>query len=429
MKKTKKLKNGILLISDNNSGVHSISISLFFKAGTLYEDAKNYGISHLVEHLYFRQLNDLPQKELYYQMESIGGTLRGRTFRDAVCFDICIVPEFYQKALSIITKILEPFEWSEEQIAKEKAVVKGQILSKVNTHLDYLDQIYFQQEAYSVPIMGELDMIECLTAGQINLWKKKLFHCNNACVVITGAVTEEDLLYTTTTLQQIQNQGLAVTSKIIRPKNQFRRNNVDYRISQMDDNFADVLIAFDAKEDWSSIDELLMISSMFSNGVGSRLSYLLTDVHALTDFVSSRVDLYQGFSRLIIEYSVLNENLLESLQLIFMEIQNFKADMTERDYLASIIFFTNNLVKQLDDPAELGFNYGWYDFILRGNYSIDSKMSLNNSKLSIACLTETAQTVFRKENMIISIRRNRKVIKKHALEKHLQRITKSIYTQ
>ncbi|RGI76372.1 insulinase family protein [Ruminococcus bromii] len=79
-KKLVKLKNGITFISQKLDNVHSVTISVNFKVGSLYEDQINNGITHLIEHLFFRQWDNLPQKQLYYEMQCMGaGTNYSRT--------------------------------------------------------------------------------------------------------------------------------------------------------------------------------------------------------------------------------------------------------------------------------------------------------------------------------------------------------------
>lgn len=422
MKNKSQLDNGVIFITDENLNLHTISISLFFKAGTYYENDSNYGISHLVEHLFFRQLHNLSQRELYNRMESIGTTLRGRTYRDFVCFDIVVVPEFYYQAMELISKILEPFTWTGEQIEKEKAVVKKQIESKYETYDEYVEKRYFKQKVYEIPVMGYVEIINSLSVEQVNQWKSDFFHCNNACLTICGAVTPDMVEQTVYIFQQIKNSGPEAITPIVKPKNFVNRLNPGIHIIPWDDTVADVWITFDTEE--SNFYKLQIISSMLAEGVGSRLSYLLTDVYALTDLISSRVDLYNGFSKLIIEYSVTNKDIIQSLEILFRELIKFKNEITDTDYLTSIPFFTSNLRKRLDRPEELSFDYGWFEFILNREYAIDDRTINNNQKISIAELQETVKTLFSPNNIDISVRNNAKILRRHILKDYLEGIVK-----
>lgn len=68
-KKSEILPNNICFITHQLEHLHNVSVSISFKAGSLYESKYNNGISHLVEHLFFRQLSDLSQESLYFNMQ------------------------------------------------------------------------------------------------------------------------------------------------------------------------------------------------------------------------------------------------------------------------------------------------------------------------------------------------------------------------
>lgn len=424
MKSKIQLDNGLVFISDDQLHLHTISISLFFKAGTYYEDDSNYGISHLVEHLFFRQLYDLSQQELYRRMGLIGATLRGRTFRDFVCFDISVVPVFFNEAIDLVLKLLQPFTWTIEQIQKEKEVVKKQIEAKSETYDEYVEKRYFGQKVYEVPVMGYAENICGLTPDQINLWKEKFFHCKNACLVICGAFTQDMQKQAENRFRRIENSGPEIPMVIIKPRHQFNRQKYGHCIIPWDDTVSDVWITFDSEE--TDFYKLQILSCMLAGGVGSRLSYLLTDTYALTELIVSRINLYNGFSNLIIEYSVSNKDVMKSLELLFGELFEFKKQISIADFSTSIPFFTYNLRKQLDRPSELGFDYGWYDFILNRKYKVDSAVIDTNQKLTIAELQKTATELFAHKNMVITIRNNAKIIKRHTLNDFLEKLEKQI---
>lgn len=84
--KYSKLDNGLTVLFHQMPNTHSVTVGLYVKAGCLYENEHHIGITHLLEHLHFRKLGVLSQKELYYKMECIGSTLRAATYRDFLKF-------------------------------------------------------------------------------------------------------------------------------------------------------------------------------------------------------------------------------------------------------------------------------------------------------------------------------------------------------
>ena len=80
MKKIEKLENGLMLITHKLPNTHSVTISANFRVGSIYENIHNNGISHLVEHMFFRKLSKLSQSELYLKVQSIGTEIIGLTY-------------------------------------------------------------------------------------------------------------------------------------------------------------------------------------------------------------------------------------------------------------------------------------------------------------------------------------------------------------
>ena len=80
------LNNGLTVFFYQMSNTHSVTISLYVKAGSVYEEVE--GTTHLLEHLHFRKLGKFTQEELYYEMECMGSSLRAAAYRDFMKFSM-----------------------------------------------------------------------------------------------------------------------------------------------------------------------------------------------------------------------------------------------------------------------------------------------------------------------------------------------------
>ena len=72
-------QNGITVYSYKNEALHSFYISLFVKAGSMYETADECGITHFYEHCAIRNLNKLYGDELYSMLDRSGMELGAST--------------------------------------------------------------------------------------------------------------------------------------------------------------------------------------------------------------------------------------------------------------------------------------------------------------------------------------------------------------
>lgn len=410
MEKIFTLKNGLRFISSQNRNINSVSISVFFRVGSVYENRFNYGITHLVEHLFFRRFNNLNNSELYYKAESIGTELRGRTFRDFVCFEVVVVPQYFKSLMDLLMNLFADFSWTNDELDAEKAIVKKQIDFSTQSYLEFGEELYFNCEEYSVPIMGDWDTVKNFSVVEVNQWKKKYFQCSNAAVSIAGGFSQNDLEYAEKCLSTLKCfSDEVIQKKWITPPNLFSRTEKDIRLFPGNSSISDVWIMFDVNLKNCNLTTAEMLSTILGGWCGSRLPYLLIDTYALTDMISSVVYQYAEFARISIEYSIFGQDILESLSYVFDTVKALKKDIRHEDFDKMISFFTTNRIKDNDDPQGLSFTRGYDEWIQ--NYTDESRLE-NPSYVTISnTIQKAAQYVFSPENLSIFIRNNRQTVR------------------
>lgn len=422
-----KRDNGIEIISVQEPGLHSVSIGMYFNAGILYESKSTNGISHLVEHLFFRKMADLLQKEIYFGLESLGSTLRGKTYYNFIQFELSVSPKYLRQAFDIIINILSEFDWKINDINLEKKVVIKQIEYKSISFSEYVDSLYFKNLNYAMPIMGSSDIISKLTLKKINNWKHQIINPSNLCFVLTGNYNNKDFQYIFEKLSIIPPRQTEVLAFTEQTPNMFcKRNSYSDKVIETDNEISDISIIFD-------IDKLIinsyavdLLCSILGGGNGSKLSLSLREEYVLTDEVFSRIDSYPELSKLTIEFSTNNTDIIQSLDLVFLGIAMLKENITNSDLAGSISFFTENQLWLLDDPQALNFSIGWQRVGLKKEYVGAEDLITNYNLVSTQDLIYAANTLFAPHNLSIAVTNNNSIIKTKKLKKYLSCLREKI---
>ena len=63
-------KNGVKVYGYKNPALHSFYISLFVRAGMLYENESELGITHFLEHAIIRNVNKIYGMKLYSELDN-----------------------------------------------------------------------------------------------------------------------------------------------------------------------------------------------------------------------------------------------------------------------------------------------------------------------------------------------------------------------
>lgn len=393
------IDNGITLISHNLNDVHSVTISVNFRVGSIYEEIEHNGITHLVEHLFFRQWDTLNQSQLYFKMQCMGTEIIAKTYYDYVSFIITVVPEYFLDAFNLIIKCLNNFSWDDNAILTEKNIVCKQIDNKYSSYNEWINNVYLKDTSYEHPIMGSADTVKSLLAEDINVWKNKYFCSRNACVVITGKYSEEDFLLAKQELSNIASCGKYAEPIVDLPIG-FNSRVAENRYSIISDSsqINDITVFFDVNKRYS-YETLRLLVSIIGEGCGSKLSLALREKYNYTDDVFTDLISLYGFSRISVSFSVSNSDFFESLSCFFQVISDTKNSVSKNDYLTSINFFTKNQIMDLDNPNKLNSNYVLCDFVLKSIVSEPLEQKAIYEKITLNNLREYACEILTGENI------------------------------
>src|SRR5437867_10727902 len=95
------LKNGLTVIVSEQQAVPLASITTYVKAGYFDEDERISGISHVIEHMFFKGTSKRPVGEIARQTQALGGYLNASTYYDRTVYHTDVPAENVKQALDI----------------------------------------------------------------------------------------------------------------------------------------------------------------------------------------------------------------------------------------------------------------------------------------------------------------------------------------
>ena len=200
---TSVLKNNVLLITESVEGARTVSIGFWFAAGSRYERDGQHGISHFCEHLLFKgcaAFGAEPARsahEIAAAFDRIGGYVNAFTEREAVCV-YCTVPaesSSVATALSVLSGMAEHADFPEEELERDRAVVKSEIVASLDDSeeaaFDAAASAVWPGQSVSASISGSMSDLDGLLRGDVCAWYENYFAKGELTVCAAGAVSEE----------------------------------------------------------------------------------------------------------------------------------------------------------------------------------------------------------------------------------------------
>lgn len=410
---TKTLENGMTVKTLQNNYLHSVNLGVY--VNKIPEPI--CGIAHMVEHMFFRRLGDIPQEKLYFEMDKIGGTINAATYSDFVCFDITVAPSKIKDAFGLISRIFSKFEWTLEDVLAEKEVVKRQIEERYNSLYSKTDLAYYDGTPKGSLLMGKISDINKMSARKINEYREMMFIPQNACFVMTGNFVNEDLTYCVDGLSKIScnaNKNSLVKQYSIKGFSQ--RTEKSDKIYSSKDGFSDVCISFDVDDKKIKRYAAEYLFNVLGFGVTSKLSQKLREQDGLITDINGGIEFTDYSGQMTFEYEVKNIDLVDSLVSAFYVFEEAKNNLTRADVESNIIFYTENQYRLLDDVRELNFLIGWRGFI--GIEQIKSMEDLieRYKNITVDEINQAANEILDPRNLMISVSNNNQRFSKEELK-------------
>src|SRR6266699_3670274 len=192
------LKNGLTVLVREQQAIPLVSVNTYVKAGYFDEDDRISGISHVVEHMFFKGTKKRPVGEIARETHGLGGYLNAHTFYDRTVYDTEVPAENMKKALQIQADALWNSVYDATELKREIEVV----LQENNRKLDNpgavtSENLYataFQEHRMRRWRIGTPEGLRALTRDDIVSYVKKYYRPSNIILSIAGRVDSEETI-------------------------------------------------------------------------------------------------------------------------------------------------------------------------------------------------------------------------------------------
>ena len=196
MYKKSKLKNGIRIITAPLKGTNTVTVLVMVNTGSKNENAKNRGISHFLEHMFFKGTEKRPTTlDISKELEKVGGIYNAFTGKEHTGFWAKVDNKHCDIALDVISDMLLNSKFSKEEIKREK----GTILEELNMYLDspmihipdLFENLLYRNQPLGYDEIGNRKTIMSVKRKDFVDYYKKHYTSNNTVVVIAGNFNEK----------------------------------------------------------------------------------------------------------------------------------------------------------------------------------------------------------------------------------------------
>ena len=187
------LPNGLKVLVLPITKAPVVTLQVWYRVGSRNEKLGTTGLSHLLEHLMFKETDKLKPEEFSKIIQANGGELNAFTTADYTTYFETLAADRLGLALEMEADRMSNLKLREETTEPEKRVVmEERRLRSVDNPWGALyeetNAAAFRAHPYMWPVIGWMKDIESSTVADIRTHYETYYRPNNAIVVIVGNV-------------------------------------------------------------------------------------------------------------------------------------------------------------------------------------------------------------------------------------------------
>ncbi|MBI5406885.1 MAG: insulinase family protein [Nitrospirae bacterium] len=184
------LDNGIRVVAERIPSVKSVSLGIWVNVGSRDESEKEGGISHFIEHMFFKGTRRRSAHDIALEIDSIGGELNAFTTRETTTFYVKILDEHLSRGIDIISDIFLHSSLAKKEIEKEKQVILEEIKMVEDDPEDYIHDMHsfmvWDKNPLARPILGNTDTVQDMKREAMLRYMECHYHPDNIVISAAG---------------------------------------------------------------------------------------------------------------------------------------------------------------------------------------------------------------------------------------------------
>ncbi|MEO8743999.1 MAG: pitrilysin family protein [Candidatus Dormiibacterota bacterium] len=193
------LQGGAKLVTSTMPQRMSASVVFMFGGGSRLEDERLAGVSHFIEHLFFKGTQKRPtSKEIADAIEGVGGFINASTDKELTAYWTRVPSEYLDLGIDVLTDILSNSKLDPADIERERAVILEELKMYQDQPQDYVQNLFEELMWPGHPlgrdIAGTQESVAHLTRDDILEYADAMYRLPNVVIGAGGALDEADVL-------------------------------------------------------------------------------------------------------------------------------------------------------------------------------------------------------------------------------------------
>jgi predicted Zn-dependent peptidase len=193
------LKNGLRVVTAPMKDTQTVTVIVSAGVGSKYETKSVNGISHFLEHLFFKGTKKRPKtKDISSALDAVGGEYNAFTGKEQTAYFAKVDARHFDLALDVVSDIYLNSKLEEKEIEKERGVILQEINMYEDTPVvqigDVFEKLLYGDQPAGWEIIGTKENVKNLKRADFLKYLGENYTAPNTVVCVAGNVDEKEAL-------------------------------------------------------------------------------------------------------------------------------------------------------------------------------------------------------------------------------------------
>ena len=193
-----RLDNGITVVMEQMRTVRSVSLGIWVRVGSRHEPPEKSGISHFLEHMFFKGTRKRSARDIAFEIDSLGGEFNAFTSKEGTTFYIKVLDEYLDRGAELLSDVFLHPAFPEEEVEREKGVIREEIKLVEDTPDDYVHDIFSKTVwgggGLGQPVLGRRETVRKFSRDDLTGHIRKYYGTADTVISCAGNFDHDALL-------------------------------------------------------------------------------------------------------------------------------------------------------------------------------------------------------------------------------------------
>jgi len=375
------------------------------EAGSKYETKEINGLSHFLEHMYFKGTAKRPKAiNIAGELDQMGAEYNAFTSQEWTGYFAKVQAKDAERALDIISDIYLNSIFDAAEIEKEKGVIIEELNMYEDTPMrkvhDLIMEVLYGDQPAGWDVGGRKEVIQKLTKEDFLKYRSEHYVGKATLVVVAGAIDEKKLL------PKIEEyfKGISIGDKTEKNKTIEKQEKPQVLVKFKESDQTHLVLgcrAFDAFDERRFALEVL--GDILGGGMSSRLFQRVREEMGAAYYVRAGADLLSDHGYFAVSAGVDHKKLKDVIKAILNELSKISKDsISEQELKRAKDHLSGSLILNLETSDELAMFYGGQDILKRSAMTPEETLAKINA-VTTKDVVAVAQDIFQNDKLNLAL--------------------------